>query len=94
MAHWVVLGQNGFPAMTVPAGFTMTIYDRVPDAASADRTGTRLVGPVSARLPVGVDFAARPFDGPTLIRIAAAYEKLTERREPPAEFRGLPASGK
>jgi amidase len=93
-AHWVVLGQNGFPAITVPAGFTTTIYDRVPDAASADRTGTRLVGPVSARLPVGVDFAARPFDEPTLIRIAAAYERLTKHREPPAEFRGLPASGK
>ena len=92
-AHWVVLGQHGFPAITVPAGFTTMIYDRVPDPASPDRTGTRMVGPLAARLPVGVDFAARPFGEPTLIRIASAYEKLTRHREPPSEFRSLPATG-
>src|SRR5207253_2736904 len=53
-AHWTMFGQNGFPAITVPAGFTRQVYDRVPDSASADGTGTRLVGPVAARLPVGV----------------------------------------
>jgi len=89
--HWVIFGQNGFPAISVPAGFTTQIYDRVPDAASADGTGTRLVGPVAARLPVGVDFAARPFGEPTLLRIAAAYERITKHRERPAEFTGLPA---
>jgi Asp-tRNA(Asn)/Glu-tRNA(Gln) amidotransferase A subunit family amidase len=91
-AHWVIFGQNGFPAITVPAGFTKQIYDRVPDAASPDGTGTRLVGPLDARLPVGVDFAARPFGEPILIRIAAAYEKATKHREPAAEFRALPAT--
>lgn len=89
-AHWTVFGQNGFPAISVPAGFTKQVYDRIPDAASPDGTGTRMVGPVSARLPVGVDFAARPFDEPTLLRIASAYEKLTTHREKPAEFTGLP----
>src|SRR4029078_2945130 len=59
-AHWTVLGQNGFPTMTVPAGFTTRSCDGVPDADSADGPGTCLVGPVAARLPVGVDFAARP----------------------------------
>jgi Asp-tRNA(Asn)/Glu-tRNA(Gln) amidotransferase A subunit family amidase len=85
-AHWTLLGQNGFPTITVPAGFTTQIYDRVPDPASPDGTGTRMVGPVEARLPVGVDFAARPFGEPTLLRIAAAYEKVTRHRESPPEF--------
>ena len=46
---------------------------------------------IAARLPAGVDFAARPFGEPTLFRIAAAYEKATRHREPPSEFTGLPA---
>ncbi|HEV3057875.1 MAG TPA: amidase [Vicinamibacterales bacterium] len=86
-AHWVILGQNGFPAITVPGGFTTQVYDRVPDPASADGTGTRLVGPLAARLPVGLDFAARPFAEPTLLRIAAAYERVSKHRESPSEFR-------
>ena len=93
-AHWVILGQNGFPTITVPAGFTTEIYDRVPDPNSDDHTGTRLVGPVAARLPVGVDFAARPFGEPLLLRIAAAYEKTTKHREPPAEFGAIAAGTK
>ena len=88
--HWVIFGQNGFPAITVPAGFTTQIYDRVPDADSPDGTGTRLVGPLAARLPAGVDFAARPFGEPILFRIAAAYEKTTKHREAPPDFKSLP----
>jgi hypothetical protein len=34
------LGQQGFPAITVPAGFTNEVWDRVRDANG----GTRLVG--------------------------------------------------
>jgi amidase len=83
-AHWTLFGQQGFPAISVPAGFTTEVYDRVPDSSSPD--GTRLVGPVAARLPVGVDFATRPFGEPLLMRIASAYEKLTKHREPPPEF--------
>ena len=83
-AHWTLLGQNGFPAISVPAGFTTEVYDRVPDPSSPD--GTRLVGPVAARLPVGMDFASRPFGEPILVRIASAFEKVGKRREPPPEF--------
>src|SRR6185436_5962992 len=32
---WSLIGQQGFPAMTVPAGFTTTVWDR-----AADGTGT------------------------------------------------------
>jgi len=86
--HWTVFGQQGFPTMTVPAGFTAQVYDRVADPTSPD--GTRLVGPTPAKLPVGIDFAGRPFDEPTLLRIASAYERATKHRMPPPEFGPLP----
>ncbi len=78
----------GFPAMTVPAGFTTEVYDRVRDPTAPD--STRLEGPVPARLPVGIDFLARPFGEPTLFRIAAAYEARTNHRIPPPDFGPLP----
>ncbi|HJZ78419.1 MAG TPA: amidase [Vicinamibacterales bacterium] len=78
---WSLIGQQGFPAITVPAGFTTAVWDRVPDGDS-----TRLVGPVAASLPVGVDFIARPFAEPLLFRIASAYESATRHRHPPSEF--------
>lgn len=87
--HWTVFGRQGFPAITVPAGFTTQVYDRVPDSSSPD--GTRLVGPTPARLPVGIDFAARPFGEPVLLRIAAAYTAATSHRSPPAAFGPLGA---
>src|SRR5262249_7443129 len=70
---WSMLGQQGFPAITVPAGFTTEIWERVPDGNNR----TRLIGPTPAALPVGVDFIARPFAEPLLIRIASAYEAAT-----------------
>jgi Asp-tRNA(Asn)/Glu-tRNA(Gln) amidotransferase A subunit family amidase len=78
---WSLLGQQGFPAITVPAGFTTAVWDRVRDGA-----GTRLAGPIPARLPVGVDFIGRPFDEPLLFRIASAYEAATKHRTPPKDF--------
>jgi Asp-tRNA(Asn)/Glu-tRNA(Gln) amidotransferase A subunit family amidase len=82
---WSMIGQEGFPAITVPAGFTTEVWDR-----ERDGSGTRLVGPIKAELPVGVDFIARPFDEPMLIRIASAYEAATRHRRPPSEFGPLP----
>jgi Asp-tRNA(Asn)/Glu-tRNA(Gln) amidotransferase A subunit family amidase len=79
---WSLIGQQGFPAITVPAGFTTEVWDRVRDSGG----GTRLVGPVQANLPVGVDFIARPFDEAMLFRIASAYEGATRHRNPPPEF--------
>ncbi len=95
---WSFLGQQGFPAITVPAGFTTEVWDRVrdpsatvPPASNAvvlgtPPEGTRLVGPISAKLPVGMDIVTRPFDEPTALRIAAAYEALTRHRTPPKGF--------
>jgi Asp-tRNA(Asn)/Glu-tRNA(Gln) amidotransferase A subunit family amidase len=79
---WSLIGQQGFPAITVPAGFTTAVWDREADGTP----GGRLVGPVAASLPVGVDFIAQPFDEPLLFRIASAYEHATRHRRPPPEF--------
>jgi amidase len=81
---WTLLGTMGFPSMTVPAGFTTQVFDRVRDASAPG--GTRLVGPVPAKLPVGIDFLAMPFNEPLLFRIASAYEAATHHRTPPPEF--------
>lgn len=83
---WPLFGQQGFPVITVPAGFTTEVWDR---ERAADG-GTRLVGPIPAALPVGVDFIARPFDEAVLIRIASAYEAATRHRRPPPEFGPTP----
>ena len=99
---WTLLGANGFPAISVPAGFTTEVYDRVrkpvtgveSDAARSSagsegtqaKSATELLGPITAKLPVGIDFLARPFDEPKLLRIAAAYEAATRHRMPPPEF--------
>jgi Asp-tRNA(Asn)/Glu-tRNA(Gln) amidotransferase A subunit family amidase len=81
---WGLLGQHGIPTLTVPAGFTTRVFDRERDATARD--GTRLVGPIPAKLPVGVMFFGRPFAEPTLFRIASAYEAATKHRIPPPEF--------
>jgi len=82
---WSLIGQQGFPAITVPAGFATEIWDRVRDG-----NGTRLVGPIKANLPVGVDFIARPFDEAMLFRIASAFEAATRHRKPPPDFGPVP----
>jgi Asp-tRNA(Asn)/Glu-tRNA(Gln) amidotransferase A subunit family amidase len=79
---WSLIGQQGFPAITVPAGFTTEIWDRARDGNGA----TQLVGPLKANLPVGVDFIARPFEEAILFRIASAFESATGHRKPPPDF--------
>ena len=78
---WFMFGQQGFPVIDVPAGFTTNVWDRERDGQN-----TRLVGPVPAKLPVGVDLIAAPFNEMLLIRIASAYEAATHHRRPPSEF--------
>jgi Asp-tRNA(Asn)/Glu-tRNA(Gln) amidotransferase A subunit family amidase len=85
---WTYVNSRGFPAMTVPAGFTTHVYDRVRDNSAPD--STRLVGPTPARLPVGIDFLAAPFGEPILFRIGSAYEARTKHRRPPPDFGPLP----
>jgi hypothetical protein len=98
------MGSQGFPVITVPAGFTTHVYDRVRDPTAPlpppDTSGrggggmpperTKLVGPIPARLPVGIDFVARPFDEATLLRIASAYAAATKHRTPPPQFGPVP----
>jgi Asp-tRNA(Asn)/Glu-tRNA(Gln) amidotransferase A subunit family amidase len=81
---WTLLGANGLPAISVPAGFTTVVYDRVRDPSAPG--GTRLVGPTDAALPVGIDFLGAPFSEPVLINIAAAYTAATKHRKAPLQF--------
>lgn len=85
---WGLLGQHGFSTLSVPAGFTTHVFDRVRDPAAPD--GTRLVGPIPAKLPLGIMFFGRPFSEPTLFRIASAYEAATKHRVPPPDFGPVP----
>jgi len=102
VTSWNFLGTQGFPAITVPGGFTTEAYDRLPaqsapatgDGASGGdqgASGTRLAGPFPAKLPIGFDFLGRPFSEPTLLTIAAAYEKATHHRMQPPDFGPLPS---
>jgi Asp-tRNA(Asn)/Glu-tRNA(Gln) amidotransferase A subunit family amidase len=85
---WTLLGTEGFPAISVPAGFTTQVFDRVRDASAPGETV--LVGPFPAQLPVGMDILGRPFAEPTLLKIASAYEAATHHRVPPAAFGPVP----
>jgi amidase len=85
---WGLVGQHGFPTLSVPAGFTTQVFDRVRDPAAPG--GSRLAEPVPAKLPLGIMFVGRPFAEPTLIRIGSAYEAATKHRIPPPDFGAVP----
>jgi amidase len=85
---WGLVGQHGFPTLSVPAGFTTQVFDRVRDPAAPG--GSRLAEPVPAKLPLGIMFVGRPFAEPTLIRIGSAYEAATKHRIPPRDFGAVP----
>ena len=81
---WDGISSKGFPAMTVPAGFTTQVYDRGQDGS--------LLPPKAAKLPVGIQLLALPFNEQKLFTIGSAYEAVTANRIPPAEFGPLPQS--
>ena len=82
---WSLIGQQGFPAITVPAGFTTEVWDRERDgsrheARRPDRRRSCRSASISSR---------GRFDEALLVRIAAAYEAATRHRRPPPDFVGL-----
>jgi len=98
---------QGFPVITVQAGFTTHVYDRIRDPSApppppgwlrgpgygggGNEEPTVLIGPTPAALPVGMDISGRPFSEPTLIAIAGAFQDATHHRHPPPDFGPLAA---
>lgn len=76
--NWTTISVHGFPALTVPAGFTTQVYDRSPVDDS--------ISPTPAEMPVGIDILALPFGEPIVFAIGEAFESATHRRKPPPEF--------
>lgn len=85
-SNWTAISVHGFPTMTVPAGFTTRVYDR--------NLGGKLLPPVPAKLPVGMDILSLPFSEPTVFAIAEAFEEATRHREQPPSFGPLNGTGK
>ena len=82
---WTLINGRGFPAITVPAGFTTEVFDR-------DLNGD-LLPAIPAELPVGMDILTKPFDEATIFKIASAYEAATQHRAPPPNFGDLDEEG-
>ena len=76
--NWTTISSRGFPAMTVPGGYTSIVYDRGLDG--------ELLPAKPAVLPVGLDVLALPFNEPKVFAIASAYQKATHHRMMPPEF--------
>jgi amidase len=79
------------PTSTVPP--RKLTSPREPAVNGRPPIGWSLIGQqgfpaIAARLPVGVDFIARPFNEALLVRIGAAYEAATKHRRPPEDFIG------
>jgi Asp-tRNA(Asn)/Glu-tRNA(Gln) amidotransferase A subunit family amidase len=75
---WDGISSKGFPAISIPDGFSTTAYD-------TDEAGNRLPG-VAVKLPAAVQLIALPFQEQTLFNIGAAYQDATKARQMPAEF--------
>ena len=60
----------GYPLVTVPAGF-VTVGEG---------------GDAGVDLPIGLTFMGRAWSEPVLIRLAYAFERITQARRPPQRF--------
>jgi hypothetical protein len=63
------------------------VHDRAPVRnADGSISAGEFLPPKSTDLPVTLDFLGRAFSEAKLIAIAAAYERVTRHRRPPADF--------
>ena len=85
-SSWTQMSSRGFPALTIPAGFTTKVYDR-------DANG-ELLPPKPVAMPVGLEFLGLPFTEQKLLEIGAAYEAASRERKPPPAFGPLPKESK
>jgi amidase len=79
---WDAISSKGFPAISIPDGFTQTAQD-------TDVEGNRLP-PVSVKLPGAIQIIGLPFEEQTLFNIGTAYQNAANKRQAPKEFGPLP----
>ena len=84
--NWGGISGAGFPAMSVPAGFTTQVYDRDENR--------ELLPPKPAVLPVGMDILSLPFREDVVFAIGTAYDDATDHRRQPPGFGPLDTQGK
>jgi Asp-tRNA(Asn)/Glu-tRNA(Gln) amidotransferase A subunit family amidase len=75
---WDSISSKGFPAISIPSGFTQTAHD-------IDADGNRLA-PVAVELPAAIQLIGLPFEEQTLFDIGTAYETAAPMRRAPKEF--------
>jgi amidase len=75
---WDAISSKGFPAISIPDGFTQTAKD-------TDADGNRLPS-VSVKLPGAIQIIGLPFAEQTLFNIGTAYENAAHARQAPKEF--------
>lgn len=80
----------GIPEVTLPAGYTQTVYEPRFELSEDGTSYTGVSGSEPSQLPVplpiALTFWAGPGDEPVLYKVASSYEAATKHRVPPAEF--------
>ena len=86
----------GVPEVIVPAGFSDVVYEPQFVLSDDKKTYTTVTGTTASKaphaLPFSIEFWGAPGDEPVILKVASAYEAVTQHRKPPAAFPALPAS--
>lgn len=75
---WSTIASKGFPAISIPDGFSQTVYD-------LDENGNPLP-PTHEALPAAIELIALPFQEQKLFDIGSAYQDTTQARRMPPDF--------
>jgi amidase len=86
----------GVPEIIVPAGFNDVVYDPQFVLSEDKKSYTSVTGTTASTapqpLPFSIQFWGAPGDEPVILKVASAYETVTQHRKPPAAFPALAPS--